>query len=334
MRGGTPAERNSDEHLVRSVPHGTGEHVAICVCTCLRPKMLESCLRSLSVQVVPRDVQLSIIVIDNDPAGSARPVVGGYAGMAPLSVRYVHEPRRGIAIARNAALDAAFGTGADWIAFIDDDETAAPNWLEELMSPDLRAVPVLMGVQEFIDPPRRSFWAPERCKPKPWPATKSWKTAYTNNVRFSSALVHAGLRFDETLGALGGEDQQFFSTAYVLGFEIRRTPHAVTYEALHPERLTYWGQVYRAYWCATSDMRRDAVLKGWRRAILRKVHTVPFNILFGAGEIVVSPVFIAGGTLAFKRRAVSGGKKIAKGLGRAAGMLGVMPKPYARIHGG
>ena len=61
--------------------------------------MLESCLRSLGEQVVPPDVRPSIIVIDNDPAGNARPVVAGYARMAPFPVRYVHEPHRGIAIA-------------------------------------------------------------------------------------------------------------------------------------------------------------------------------------------------------------------------------------------
>ena len=52
------------------------------------------------------------------------------AAEAPFPVRYVHEPAAGVANARNAALAAARG---DLIAFLDDDEEAAPGWLAALI---------------------------------------------------------------------------------------------------------------------------------------------------------------------------------------------------------
>ena len=139
-------------------PAAPRHRVAICVCTCLRPEMLERCLQSLGEQLPPSDVQLCIIVVDNDPAGGAMNVVTDYMRAAPVCVRYVHEPRRGIAIARNAALDAAIGIGADWIAFIDDDEWAEPDWIAALMTPEYRNTPILLGAIIHESPDPAPFW--------------------------------------------------------------------------------------------------------------------------------------------------------------------------------
>ena len=87
--------------------------------------MLDDCLHSLCEHIRPTDIEIVVIVIDNDPGGSAREIVAGYMDAAPFVVRYLHEPRRGIAFARNAALDAAQESGAKWIAFIDDDDEIA-----------------------------------------------------------------------------------------------------------------------------------------------------------------------------------------------------------------
>ena len=109
---------------------------------------------------------------------------------------------------------------------------------------------------------------------------------------------------------------------------------ANTWETFHRERLSYGAQMYRAYWCAASDMRRLAIEKGWTSAILRKAWTVPVHAILGAVEIAASPLFVIAGPTAFKRRALAGGKKIAKGIGRAASIVGHLPQPYRIVHGG
>ena len=316
-------------------PAAPRHRVAICVCTCLRPEMLERCLQSLGEQLPPSDVQLSIIVVDNDPAGGAMNVVTDYMRAAPVCVRYVHEPRRGIAIARNAALDAAIGIGADWIAFIDDDEWAEPDWIAALMTPEYRNTPILLGAIIHESPDPAPFWLTGRRQAGGVKGKEGElrKTGTTGNVRLSAELIRAGFRFDEGLGFMGGEDNEMFTRARKAGFEIRRTLRAIVTEAAHPERATYMAQMYRAYWCAASDMRRTAIDKGWPGAILRKAHTVPLNIVFGVLEIASSPLCSTFGADAFKRRALAGGKKIAKGFGRAIAIRGLMPQPYRVIVG-
>ena len=308
--------------------------IAICVCTCMRPKMLAACLASLSQQRLPEDVSAYIVVIDNDPEGSAADAVAAHSNASPLLTFYISEPIRGIAKARNAALDAVSAIGADWVAFVDDDEIAAPDWVAGLMASEYRDTPVLAGPTVPIYPDDTPFWCLRTEKKlKPGEEGRQLLTATTGNVRFSSDLLRAGFRFNESLRLMGGEDQEFFSSAHKAGFTIRKSLKPIVYELAHPERLTYRRQVARAYWCAASDIRRDAILKGWWRTVRRKTHTVPFGIAFGTLEVIASPLFLPFGIDSFRRRALAGGKKMAKGIGRAAAMVGVIPQPYRVIDG-
>jgi succinoglycan biosynthesis protein ExoM len=70
-----------------------------------------------------------VVVADNDPGQSARPVVTALSPASPLRVTYCSEPRQNIALARNKALEHAEG---DFIAFIDDDEYPEDDWLLNL----------------------------------------------------------------------------------------------------------------------------------------------------------------------------------------------------------
>lgn len=308
--------------------------IAICVCTCRRPVMLRHCLDSLAAQVVPSDVLPTVIVVENDAEPRCRGIVDAFAASCTYPVVYVHEPVRGIARARNAALDAARATGSEWIAFIDDDETAAPGWLAGLMAPEYRHVPVLQGFHDLVYPAQAPFWSLEKDKKvRERDEGAARKVAVTNNVRFSAALVHAGLRFDERIGLMGGEDIDFFGRAHLAGFDIRFTNRAVTRETVHPERLTYRAQVYRSYWCAASDVRMWKATRGTMWAWTRKAHTVPTQMFCGAVELLAAPLFAVAGVRHFKRRAVAGGKKIGKAAGRAVAMLGIMPKPYQSVVG-
>ncbi len=273
-----------------------------------------------------------IVVVDNEPTANNVDIVMGFADECwRFPVHYVHQPRRGIAAARNAALDMAEKMGAGWIAFIDDDEVADLKWLSQLMHPHYSEAHVLVGVSEPVYPEPVPFWVQKRDE-KGYEG-QSLKTAYTGNVRFSIDLLKAGLRFDEKLGLMGGEDNEFFAKAHAMGFEIRRTLRAIAYETAHEERLTYFAQMYRAYWCAASELRRLSITRGWSGAALRKGHTIPLNVIFGIGWLFAA-LFVAPVSLTlFRDLALEGGKKIAKALGRAVAFIGLMPQPYRVIHG-
>src|SRR6478752_6966716 len=102
-----------------------GEHttltpqVVVGLATFHRPEGLARILPLLSQQVRELSgAEARIVVVDNDPLGGAREQVLEWADRR---VTYVHEPRPGIASARNRALDEALD--ADALVFIDDDET-------------------------------------------------------------------------------------------------------------------------------------------------------------------------------------------------------------------
>lgn len=293
--------------------------------------MLQACLNSLARLIVGPDLSLCIIVVDNEAGANNRELVESYDETAPIPVYYVHQPVRGIARARNAAVEKAMGIAVDWIAFIDDDEVAGADWIARLMAQEYRDTPILAGKQVMVFPEKLPFWCvpPQAERPE----GQERLNAFTHNVRFSADVLREGLRFNDSLGLMGGEDCEFFASARKAGFSIRSTERAVTYETAHPERLTYRGFVSRQYWCAIANLRQRAIEQGWPRTILSKLWTVPWYVTYGLVEVAVSPLFLFFGVIAFKRRALEGGAKVAKGLGRAAAMLGHMPQPYRSVVG-
>ena len=103
-------------------------HITVCVCTYRRPALLLRLLESLAQQTSDL-FTFSVVVADNDAAQSAREVVMAFAARAAFLVVYCVEPRQNIALARNKAIEMARG---EFIAFIDDDEFPAENWLAQL----------------------------------------------------------------------------------------------------------------------------------------------------------------------------------------------------------
>ncbi|RKQ71005.1 succinoglycan biosynthesis protein ExoM [Litorimonas taeanensis] len=102
--------------------------ISIVVPTFNRPEGLKNALESLSIQSVEGRT-LEIIVADNAPDGNARAYVETFAEQCPIDLHYIHVPDPGVANARNEALEKAQG---DYLAFLDDDQIATPNWLATL----------------------------------------------------------------------------------------------------------------------------------------------------------------------------------------------------------
>src|SRR5207244_1463324 len=112
-----------------------GETIDVCVCTFRRPHVAQT-LRSIAAQQGLEGRRLRIIVADNDEEPSARTLIARTAAELDVPVSYVHAPARNISVARNACLQQA---GGDWLAFIDDDEIADPDWLAALLAEAERA---------------------------------------------------------------------------------------------------------------------------------------------------------------------------------------------------
>ena len=107
-------------------------------------------LRSLSSLETGDLFTYSIVVVDNDRDNSAQEVVRATASETRIAIRYCVEPRQGIALARNKAVENATG---DFVAFLDDDEFPAPEWLLTLFRTieEQKVDGVLGPVRPFFD---------------------------------------------------------------------------------------------------------------------------------------------------------------------------------------
>src|SRR5438309_11395304 len=92
-------------------------HICVCICTFKRPHLLRRLLCELGGQETSGRFTYSVVVADNDYLQSARQVVEDLAATSSIPITYCVEPRRNIALTRNAAVEHANG---DFVAFIDD----------------------------------------------------------------------------------------------------------------------------------------------------------------------------------------------------------------------
>jgi succinoglycan biosynthesis protein ExoM len=308
------------------------QRVVIGVCTYKRPNMLRSCLDSLGRQIVPADLAVEIVVADNEEQMNARAGVEAFATGCPFAVHYVHQPKRGIAAARNAILEKAVALGADWIAMLDDDEAAAPDWIVNLMAPEYRGIPILRGKRIYVFPSPAPFWAREKERRDP-PEGAPITRVSTNNVRFSAKLVRkAGLRFDESIGLSGGEDHRFFRAARKAGFAAHATNKAITYETAHPERLTFRYMMLANYRFTMTRTYDRLEHDGQLAVLIQLAMSIP-GLFMGLGELAVCPLAAVFGRYRFKQFALRGAKRFTLTAGIVSALSGVRRDAYRHVVG-
>lgn len=211
--------------------------VTVATLTFRRPDELRRLLPHLVAQAAEISPPARVLVVDNDPdAGAAAEV----ALWVHAGVTYVHEPRPGIAAARNHALDAA--GDADAIVFIDDDETPADGWLVNLVA-QWRAEgsaavcgPAIKKIDGEIDPWVTSTGLFERWH---FPTGTRVQGGASNNLLLDLAeLRRYGLRFDERFGLSGGSDTLLIRSLLHRGAEIVWCDEAQVFDPLPANRLT------------------------------------------------------------------------------------------------
>ncbi|MEZ5778654.1 MAG: glycosyltransferase family 2 protein [Paracoccaceae bacterium] len=240
--------------------------VDICICTFRRPHLAQT-LDSLGQLEVMDGVELRVIVADNDETPSARGVAEGFRKTSPLPLLYVHCPAGNISIARNACLDHCTG---DYVAFIDDDEVATPNWLRHLLGvAQTEDADVVLGPVDAHYRPDAPAWlrAGDFHSTRPVWVRGRIRSGYTCNVLFRrDAVSLRRRRFDLALGQSGGEDTDFFHRAYLAGARFAFAPGALLTEEV-PDQRAKLGWLFRRRFRMGQThgglVRRDGGLAGW-----------------------------------------------------------------------
>ena len=301
-------------------------HVAIAAPTLNRPDGLRQLLEGLSRLTFKRvrEPRITIIIVDNDLAPTAKAIVDTCRPLLRWPVIYHHEPRRGLVYARNAQLEAAPAT-ADWLAMIDDDEVPVPEWLDALLAVGLAhgaqfvAGPVLPS---FVQEPPR--WAREGgfFEVGPLQDGAAIDFLYTGNVLMALEPVRAaGWRFEMAFNHSGGEDEQFFRHALRSGLKAVCAADAQVLETIPPSRATpRW--VLRRYFrmgttIAAMELMHDASLGVRVRRGLK-----------GAARMLIGLVTMARAIATGSVDMVTGLSDVARGCGAIFGIFGMRYSEY------
>ena len=217
-------------------------HISVCVCTYKRPQMLRRLLMEVIRQETGGLFTFSIVVTDNDEARSAEETVAEIGRASSIPVKYCVETRQNIALARNKVVANAEG---DYLAFIDDDEFPARQWLLHLFNTcnTCNVDGVLGPVKRHFDqtPPRwleKSQFYERRVNPTGMPV--EWLEARTGNVLLKREMV-AGDPAPFRPEFRAGEDQDFFRRKMEEGRRFVWCAEAEAFESVPPVR---WKRTY------------------------------------------------------------------------------------------
>jgi succinoglycan biosynthesis protein ExoM len=308
-------------------------NAVIAIPTCRRPAGLTQLLDSLAALVTEHEV--SVIVADNDADGHEGLSVVGKLQAAgyrwPISAFLV--PQRGISQVRNGLVAAATAVAeADYVLMLDDDETAEPGWLDEMIQVQRDTCADVVGGRV-----NRRF---EGGKPS-WVEGVSLlanKTGAggsrvdlvnsTANILFvRSFLARLSLPvFDPAFGLTGGEDKEALMRAKRAGASFAWAERAVVSEQIPASRLTEGWVLKSAFRVGNSDMR---VLLRHRRSWMEVLAEIgkAFTVLLGAPALLLR----ATGNDARRIRARM---MIWRAAGKLAAFAGLAYREYRITHGG
>lgn len=258
------------------------------------------------------DADFEIVLVDNDPAGGALDQLYVFAGRANRHVAIVHEPRPGVANARNAGVRAAKGR---FIAFLDDDEIAPVRWLSELLrvQSETKADAVFGPVSpRFAEPPRRHHDFFEHVFARdPHHAEGLIRSFYgcgCSLVRRS--VLPSPMPFPAERNETGGEDLMMFEALQASGAKFAWAPSAYVWEEPDAARVTL------AYALRKSFVRgQGAARKAWT-ARRNRLAVIPSSMAGGLAQSLFWGAASLGGFCLRTRSRAHAYRNFAEGLGK------------------
>ena len=304
--------------------------VAVCVISYQRPDGLRRLLASLlKLRFRDHPPAIEIVVVDNDAHGSAAAVCDALRSDTTWPIRHEIEPQRGISFARNKAIATVVDT-ADFVAWIDDDEVAEPDWLDELLRVQRETgSAIVTGPVEpcFSEPVaawmvRGRFFASRR-----YPTGALVDVAYTHNVLVSSEVFRVmGQHFDEAFAMTGGSDSEFFRRAYRAGHTITWADEALVREWIPRSRACTTWLVKRSFRAGiTLSVIAMKQTPGWRT---RLVSVSKAGVWCAIGAVVSLVGLVSGRAVIVK-----GLRFMAYGVGTLASVFGTRFEEYRTVHG-
>lgn len=304
--------------------------LVIAIPTFRRPDALATALTAVREQVDAENdapdaaMHCSILVVDNDAAGSGGRIAGDHG------VRYVVEPRPGIAAVRNRAI--AECDGARALLFMDDDEVPEPGWLRAMirMYRSTEATAVAGRVITHFPPDVEPWVAESGAFIRPTRTHgQAMSEAATNNLLVDLAGVRRlGLSFDERFGLTGGSDSMFTLQLTRRGGTIRWAQDAVVIEQEDPKRFARSWVLMRTFRYGNTSARvRIALADTSTGRLVQRMIALGRGATRILGGIARWGVGAVSGSLRHRARGL---RTVSRGLGMVAGAIGFAHDEYGR----
>jgi succinoglycan biosynthesis protein ExoM len=269
-------------------------HIVIGVGTLDRPNWVYKTIKSLANQVLPNNTQITILVIDNSPNGSAEHVVKNFESESKFPIHYHKEKSLGIVNVRNRVLNESSKLGASHIAFIDDDEIAASDWIAQLFqNMHIFKAQAAQGTTIRCIPPNSPNWLKKYglLDLKKHKTGSIRKSAGTRNVLFDFDFVNKhSLRFNHDLNLMGSSDTLFFKQLFLKGAKIIWVDEARVIEYLPENRVNASWLVQRSFREGVTEFEINRILANWANLYTNGFVSTMKAILFSFLALGLLPV--------------------------------------------
>jgi glycosyltransferase involved in cell wall biosynthesis len=269
--------------------------ISVVVCTFNRAGLLTECLSHLATLDFPV-AQFEILVVDNASTDETAAVIAEYIKRFPnIVIRYVYEATPGLSHARNRGLREAAG---EYVAFIDDDGLAAPEWLTEItLTFQTCQADAVGGEVTLLFREKPPYWLTSRfhgwlsvfhpARSTPYPVSGR-PFPVGCNIAFRRQLLLDLGEFDPRLGRKGtallaGEETALFTLMLQAGKKLFIAPKASVRHIVDRDRMTrrYFSRIQKGL-IASRLANYQKLTPGKRRWLLARLipETIGNFILF------------------------------------------------------
>jgi glucosyl-dolichyl phosphate glucuronosyltransferase len=243
--------------------------ISVILCTHNGGGKLAKTLDSVAALRLPEMVEWEVLVVDNNSRDRTREVATDFCRRHPTHFRYLREPLQGKSHALNMGIREARG---DILAFVDDDVTVEPEWLQNITTAlrdgewagaGGRTLPEgSFSPPRWLGPEGRYALAPLAIFDRGTEAGELTEAPFGNNMAFRKQVFekYGGFRID--LGPRAGskdpqksEDSEFGVRMLRAGERLRYEPSAIVYHSVPTARVQE--KYFLIWWFdkARSDVR-------------------------------------------------------------------------------
>ena len=222
---------------------------SVALCTHNHADRLARTLSDLALLKAPR-APWELLIIDNGSHDETPELLARHAWQSDWQVRVVREEELGLSSARNRAIAEARG---EYVIFMDDDETADPDWLCAYEALIIAKRPDAFGgrIRVLFEDERPKWLSDELLgflgdldrADHMAPLTDPYESFHGGNFGFRKSVCDRVGNFDAMLGRkgttnnTGGEDVDFYRRLLAAGLRVWWTPEAVIYHRIQAVKL-------------------------------------------------------------------------------------------------